>query len=69
VRHQGRIRGRRELDQPHTVGVALQGVPSHFQSKPGLPATAYPRQRQHPSISQAPRDLVQLALTADEARD
>ena len=67
LRDQRPLGERRELHQPHPVGVGSDQVASHLQGEARLAAPTGPRQGQEPRHGQIALDVPQLGLSADEA--
>jgi hypothetical protein len=67
LRHESRLRERRELDEPDPIRERLHQVPRYLQCQPGLPAAARSRERHQAMILQQGMDLGDLLLPSDEA--
>ena len=69
LRHQPRIRERRELDEPYAIGKVVQHLGAHLQRDPCLAQSADARHR-HEAVPVEPSlDFGELAVAADERRE
>ena len=66
VGNQRWVANRREVDEPHTVGIAVQHVGGDLQRKPGLAEAAHAEERQQPRSIEEPLRLGELGLAPDE---
>jgi hypothetical protein len=69
ARDEKRIRDRRELDEPHAIGIGVVGVGRRLQREPGLADAADADQREQPASCQEPLDLGGFLVATDERRD
>ena len=67
VGHQQRLADRREVDEPHSVGVRRTDLLRGRQRQPGLAAAAGPGEGEQPGPADQPIDVDELTLAADEA--
>ncbi len=68
LRHESRIGERCELDQPHAVREIVHQPPSDLQRQPRLADAADTGERHQPVLREQLRNVLDLALAADERR-
>ncbi len=69
LRHEPRVRHRRELDEPDAVGVVVDDLGADLQRQSRLADAAGAGQRQQPRRREESADLGELALAPDERGD
>ena len=67
LRHQRRVRQRRQLDQPHAIGVLVQHLGTDLQRQAALADAAHAQKSQEPRLAEQPPHLGELTLAPDEA--
>lgn len=69
LRQQRRVAQGGKLDEPRAVGVGVGPLPGELDRQAGLAASARARQGEEPRTTQQLRELGDLILAADEARE